>query len=118
MVKKLKLSLRVDRKRWNNKSGELTDKVFVTVDWFENENFINQYNKKSKEKFIEQKLKRTSRTEISDKIDIGKKEEVVVTMQGNHSLDNALFHEEIDIPDNLVDDEKTTSPNNRGSISW
>jgi hypothetical protein len=116
MVKKLKLSLRVDRKRWNNSSGELADKVFVTVDWFGNESFRKDYSDKAKKKFVKEKLKRTSRGEISDRIEIGEKEEVVVTEQGRHDLDQALFHETIEMPKNLIDGNKKQKGGS--SLQW
>jgi hypothetical protein len=114
MAKKLKLSLRVDRKRWNNTGGELADKVFVPVDWFESEAFRKEYSDKVRKKFIKKKLKQTKRTEISEKIDIGEEEQVVVTQQGRHSLDQALIHEELEMPEHLRDNDDS----NGGSSVW
>lgn len=101
----LKMSIVKDRNKENPRPGEIKDEVFVGVDWFKDSEFINNYDQKKRKIYVKRKLRRTSRSEISESFDLREKERVVVTRQEKHSLDEAMFDKKMRLPDNLVDDE-------------
>lgn len=111
----LKMSIVKDRNKENPRPGEIKNEVFVGVDWFKNSEFINDYGQKMRKVFVKRKLRSTSRSEVSDNFDLGERERVVVTRQENHSLDEALFDQIVEIPENLIDSNKN---NQEGKKEW
>lgn len=108
MGKKLKISIVRGLNRDNLASGKeqnLKGNVFLPVRWFENQGF--KFSSDSgKKKIVRTQLNITPRSKISQKYDLRKKERVIVTEQGNHSPDNALFNKEVKLPIHLVDVKK------------
>jgi len=117
-MKKLKLAFRKTGFNDPDVQGDLTHKRFVSVAWFQNKSFIRDYDEKQRKIFIEKYLKnKVERHDIPDKWTIEEEEEVVVTMQGRHSLDNALLHEDIEIPNHLVDKKSKSSENDSKKVN-
>lgn len=116
MGKKLKISIVRGLNRENlapGKEQNLKGNVFLPVRWFENQGF--KFSSDSgKKKIVRGQLNITPRSKISEKYDLGRKERVIVTMQGNHSPDDALFNEDVNLPNHLVD-KKTKG--NKGVLS-
>jgi CO dehydrogenase/acetyl-CoA synthase beta subunit len=112
----LKMSIVKDRNKDNPNAGEIKNEVFVGVDWFKSSKFINMDNRKMRKVFVKRKLRSTQRSEISDNFEIAEEERVVVTRQESHSLDEALFDEHVEIPDNLIDNDKKTGKG--GKPEW
>jgi hypothetical protein len=102
----LKMSIVKDRNKENPRPGEIKDEVFVGIDWFESSEFINDYDSKMRKIFVKRKLRSTSRSEVSDSFEINNRERIIVTRQEKHSLDEALFDQVVDMPENLIDSNK------------
>lgn len=105
-----------DRTKENPNKGEFKNEVFVGVEWFESVSFIEEYDEKKRKIFVKRKLRKTSRSEISSSFELRDKERVIVTQQDNHSLDQALFDEVVDMPQNLIDDNKNND--DQGEPQW
>jgi DNA-binding GntR family transcriptional regulator len=103
-----KITFYKERLTSNNRSGDLSDKVFVKAAWFKSEDF-SSYTKKQKKQFIKNILENTPRHEIPDKFTLNKKEQVLVNEKPRYSLSEAVFNEEISIPSHLVDNKKAST---------
>lgn len=82
------------------RSGEFRNKVFCTLTWFEFPRF--KYGSDSqKKKAVKKELSTLNKQNLVTDKDLDKKELIIVTEQGNHGEENALFKGCVQIPQHL-----------------
>lgn len=109
-MKYMQISIVKEQKTKGLNRGNIKDHGFYNLKWFKNPAFIRTDSLKEKKKYIRAALSKVDLSQKSFGPIFDEKETVIVNVEGRHGVDNAIFDEEMRLPDNLIDDNK-----NRGS---
>jgi len=110
-MKYMQISVWKDAENNRNRQGYMKNKRFYNLTWFKNPAFRKSDSKKNQKDYLRKALSKVDFMEKPHNVSFDEKERVIVTVQGQHSLEDAIFDEEMTLPDNLIDNNKNS---NRG----
>jgi len=105
-MKYMQISIWKDAKNRPQSTGYMKNKRFYNLTWFRNPAFRKSDSESDRKDYVRKLLSELDLDEKSIDENFDETERVVVTVEGNHNLEDAIFDEEMDLPDNLIDSNK------------
>lgn len=105
-MKYMNISVVKEEKNNEKGSGFIKNHQFYSLKWFKNPAFNKSKSLEERKAFIRKKLSEVDLSERKFGKIFDEKERVIVNVQGKYGVDNAIFDEEMSMPDNLIDSNK------------
>lgn len=105
-MKYMQISIVKKQKNDGNSTGYIKNHRFYNLKWFKNPAFRRSDSLKDKKDYIRDVLSKVDLSEKNFGPIFDKEERVIVNVQGRPGLDNAIFDEEMILPENLIDSNK------------
>lgn len=102
----MQISIWREQENDENRSGYMKNNRFYNLTWFKNPAFRKSDSRKNKKDYVRDMLSKVDLSEKNFGPIFDEEERVIVNVQNRPGLDNAIFDEEMKLPENLIDSNK------------